>query len=83
LSESTSLSQQDQSFDDDDIKDSMNSSTNPVSSSSISEIRKPSVTSMGTGATKDFFSNITSDINGLANQTSSMFNDLFGEILFV
>ncbi|XP_025417158.1 MAP kinase-activating death domain protein isoform X2 [Sipha flava] len=78
LSESTSLSQQDQSFDDDDIKDSMNSSTNPVSSSSISEIRKPSVTSMGTGATKDFFSNITSDINGLANQTSSMFNDLFG-----
>ncbi|XP_073996567.1 rab3 GDP-GTP exchange factor isoform X5 [Rhodnius prolixus] len=29
-------------------------------------------------AGRDFFSNITSDINGLAAQTSSMFSDLFG-----
>ncbi|XP_060847508.1 MAP kinase-activating death domain protein isoform X3 [Rhopalosiphum padi] len=76
LGESTSLSSQQLSFDD-EINDN-NPSTNPISTSSISEIRKSSVTSMGTGATKDFFSNISNDINGLANQTTSMFTDLFG-----
>ena len=28
---------------------------------------------------RDFFSNISSDLNGIAAQTSSMFSDLFGE----
>lgn len=54
---------------------------NQISTGSISDMRKTSVTSVGTGATKEFFSNITSDINGLANQTSNMFSDLFGENL--
>nr|CAH7754231.1 unnamed protein product [Callosobruchus chinensis] len=31
-----------------------------------------------TGASRDFFSNISSDINGLATSTSNMFSDLFG-----
>ncbi|XP_018576848.1 MAP kinase-activating death domain protein isoform X6 [Anoplophora glabripennis] len=31
-----------------------------------------------TGASRDFFSNISSDINGLAASTTSMFSDLFG-----
>jgi len=75
LGESTSLSLQQLSFDD-EINDN-NSPTNPISTGS--EIRKTSVTSMGTGATKDFFSNISNDINGLANQTTSMFTDLFGK----
>ncbi|XP_025203393.1 MAP kinase-activating death domain protein-like isoform X3 [Melanaphis sacchari] len=76
LGESTSLSLQQLSFDD-EISDN-NPSTNPISTGPVSEIRKSSVTSMGTGATKDFFSNISNDINGLANQTTSMFTDLFG-----
>lgn len=76
MGESTSSSLQ-LSFDD-EINEN-NPPTNPVSTGSISEIRKSSVTSMGTGATKDFFSNISNDINGLANQTTSMFTDLFGK----
>lgn len=34
---------------------------------------------------RDFFSNISSDLNGIAAQTSSMFSDLFGkfEALFI
>lgn len=79
MGESTSLSLQQLSFDD-EINEN-NPPTNPVSTSSVSEIRKSSVTSMGTGATKDFFSNISNDINGLANQTTSMFTDLFGKVL--
>ncbi|XP_050509889.1 MAP kinase-activating death domain protein isoform X3 [Diabrotica virgifera virgifera] len=31
-----------------------------------------------TGASRDFFSNISSDINGLATSTTNMFSDLFG-----
>lgn len=31
-----------------------------------------------TGASRDFFSNISSDINGLATSTSNIFSDLFG-----
>lgn len=31
-----------------------------------------------TGASRDFFTNISSDINGLATSTSNMFSDLFG-----
>ena len=27
---------------------------------------------------RDFFSNISSDLNGIATQTSNMFSDLFG-----
>lgn len=77
MGESTSLSQQQLSFDD-EINDN-NPPTNQISTGSISDIRKASVTSMGTGATKDFFSNISNDINGLANQTTSMFTDLFGK----
>jgi len=79
LSESTSLSLQQLSFDD-EINDN-SPPTNPISTGSVSEVRKSSVTSMGTGATKDFFSNISNDINGLANQTTSMFTDLFGKDL--
>lgn len=30
------------------------------------------------GVGRDFFSNISSDLNGFAAQTSSMFSDLFG-----
>lgn len=30
---------------------------------------------------RDFFSNISNDLNGIAAQTSSMFSDLFGKIL--
>jgi len=77
LGESLSLSSQQQSFDD-EINDN-NPPSNPIPTSSVSEIRKSSVTSMGTGATKEFFSNISNDINGLANQTTSMFTDLFGK----
>ncbi|KAL4104662.1 hypothetical protein QTP88_019944 [Uroleucon formosanum] len=76
LGESTSSSSQQQSFDD-EINDN-NPSINPISTGFVSEIRKSSVTSIGSGATKDFFSNISNDINGLANQTTSMFTDLFG-----
>lgn len=75
-----SLSQQQLSFDD-DMSDTTNLPTNPVSTSSISDLRKTSVTSVGSGGTKDFFSNITNDINGLATQTTSMFSDLFGEYI--
>jgi len=77
LGESASLSLQQLSFDD-EINDN-SPPTNPMSTGSVSEVRKSSVTSMGTGATKDFFSNISNDINGLANQTTSMFTDLFGK----
>lgn len=77
MGESASLSLQQLSFDD-EINDN-SPPTNPMSTGSISEVRKSSVTSMGTGATKDFFSNISNDINGLANQTTSMFTDLFGK----
>ncbi|XP_060856008.1 MAP kinase-activating death domain protein isoform X3 [Metopolophium dirhodum] len=76
LGESSSSSLQQLSFDD-EINDN-SPPTNPISTGSVSEVRKSSVTSMGTGATKDFFSNISNDINGLANQTTSMFTDLFG-----
>lgn len=31
-----------------------------------------------TGASRDFFSNISSDINGLADSTTNMFSNLFG-----
>lgn len=31
---------------------------------------------------RDFFSNISSDLNGIAAQTSSMFSDLFGTFIF-
>lgn len=79
MGESTFSSSQQQSFDD-EINDD-NPSINPISTGSVSEIRKSSVTSIGTGATKDFFSNISNDINGLANQTTSMFTDLFGKDL--
>ena len=79
MGESTSLSLQQLSFDD-EINDN-SPPTNPISTGSVSEVRKSSVTSMGTGATKDFFSNISNDINGLANQTTSMFTDLFGKHL--
>lgn len=30
------------------------------------------------GAGRDFFSNISSDLNGIAASTTSMFSDLFG-----
>lgn len=30
------------------------------------------------GAGRDFFSNIQSDLNGIASSTTSMFSDLFG-----
>lgn len=33
---------------------------------------------IGRTAGRDFFSNITSDLNGIAAQTTSMFTDLFG-----
>lgn len=42
-------------------------------------MRKTSISSVGSGATKEFFSSISNDINGIATQTSSMFSDLFGE----
>lgn len=77
MGESTSSSLQQLSFDD-EINDN-NPMTNPLPASSFSDVRKSSVSSMGAGATKDFFSNISNDINGLANQTTSMFTDLFGE----
>lgn len=78
MGESTSSSQQERSFDD-EIIDAAIPSTNQIPTNSTTEIRKSSVTSVGAGATKEFFSNITSDINGLATQTSTMFSDLFGE----
>lgn len=80
LGESASLSQQEISFDD-DINDTTISSTNPnvTGSNNNSEMRKSSISSIGTGGTKNFFSDITSDINGLATQTTSMFSDLFGK----
>lgn len=82
LGESASLSQQELSFDD-EINDTAISSTNSIvtGSNNSSEMRKSSISSIGTGGTKNFFSDITSDINGLATQTTSMFSDLFGEDL--
>ncbi|VVC41070.1 Hypothetical protein CINCED_3A012715 [Cinara cedri] len=77
LTESMSMSQQQLSFDD-EVTEAINPSTNPISAGSLSDIRKTSVSSVGTGGTKEFFSSITNDINGLATQTTSMFNDLFG-----
>lgn len=78
MSESMSMSQQQLSFDD-EINEAINPSTHPISAGSLSDIRKTSISSVGTGGTKEFFSSISSDINGLATQTTSMFNDLFGE----
>lgn len=78
LSESMSMSQQQLSFDD-EVNEAINPSMHPISAGSLSDIRKTSVSSIGTGGTKEFFSSISSDINGLATQTTSMFNDLFGE----
>ncbi|VEN43317.1 unnamed protein product [Callosobruchus maculatus] len=46
-----------------------------VTSSSTSLVPQSNVL---TGASRDFFSNISSDINGLATSTSNMFSDLFG-----
>ncbi|XP_050526812.1 MAP kinase-activating death domain protein isoform X2 [Daktulosphaira vitifoliae] len=61
---------------DNDINDSLSVSKN--SSSKISsEVGKMSIASIESNNSKDFFSNITSDINGFATQTSSMFSDLF------
>lgn len=71
MGESASLSQQQQSFDD-SSNDDIVPSTNQISTS---DMRKTSITSVGTGATKEFFSNISNDINGLATQ----FSDLFGK----
>jgi len=78
----TSLSEQSERSTDDGANDGTLGS--PVDhrhhqTSANTEIRKSSVTSVGAGATKEFFSTITSDINGLATQTSTMFSDLFGE----
>lgn len=80
LSESASLSREQLSLDEDD-DNTVNPSMNQISTGSMLDMRKTSVTSVGTGATKEFFSNITNDINGLANQTSNIFSDLFGETL--
>lgn len=47
-------------------RESASSNTSLVASSAIS------------GAGRDFFSNIQSDLNGLASSTTSMFTDFFG-----
>ncbi|XP_050426755.1 MAP kinase-activating death domain protein isoform X2 [Adelges cooleyi] len=75
LGESSSLSR---SLED-DVNDPPAYPTMSSGFKSTSDIgRTPSTTSMEASGGKDFFSNITSDINGLATQTSSMFSDLFG-----
>ncbi|KAJ8976032.1 hypothetical protein NQ317_003573 [Molorchus minor] len=51
----------------DSRRDSSASSTSLVATSNVL-----------TGASRDFFSNISSDINGLATSTTNMFSDLFG-----
>ncbi|KAJ8911142.1 hypothetical protein NQ315_004432 [Exocentrus adspersus] len=51
----------------DSRRESSSSSTSIVATSNVL-----------TGASRDFFSNISSDINGLAASTTSMFSDLFG-----
>ncbi|XP_045480868.1 MAP kinase-activating death domain protein isoform X3 [Harmonia axyridis] len=48
-------------------RDSTSSSTSVIATSNVI-----------TGAGRDFFSNISSDINGIAASTSNMFSDLFG-----
>lgn len=47
----------------------------PPGSTSTSLVATSNVLS---GASRDFFSNISSDINGLATSTTNMFSDLFG-----
>ncbi|KAL3267187.1 hypothetical protein HHI36_011324 [Cryptolaemus montrouzieri] len=51
----------------DDRRDSTSSSTSIVATSNVL-----------TGASRDFFSNISSDINGIAASTTNIFSDLFG-----
>ncbi|XP_044254409.1 MAP kinase-activating death domain protein isoform X3 [Tribolium madens] len=51
----------------DSRRDSTSSSTSLVATSSVIS-----------GASRDFFSNISSDLNGIAASTTSMFSDLFG-----
>lgn len=52
-----------------------NDSRRESTSSSTSLVATSSVIS---GASRDFFSNISSDLNGIAASTTSMFSDLFG-----
>lgn len=52
--------------------------TRQDSVSSTSSTSLVATSNVLTGASRDFFSNISSDINGLATSTSNMFSDLFG-----
>lgn len=38
---------------------------------------------MGRAAGRDFFSNFSSEMNGIAAQTSNMFSNMFGEFLIL
>lgn len=50
-----------------------------TSSLSLSKAVVPQIKGdVGRAVGRDFFSNMSSELNGLASQTSSMFSDLFG-----
>lgn len=51
--------------------------SSPASSTSSQQSNNSLVAHGGTG--KDFFSSLSSDINGIASSTSSIFSDLFGK----
>jgi len=49
------------------------------SSSITSRVQVPLIKGdVGRNTSRDFFSNMSSELNGLASQTSSMFSDFFG-----
>ncbi|XP_060532384.1 MAP kinase-activating death domain protein isoform X2 [Cylas formicarius] len=58
--------------------DSFSRSDSRRGSSSSSSTSLVSTSNVLAGASRDFFTNISSDLNGLATSTSSMFSDLFG-----
>ncbi|KAH0952986.1 hypothetical protein HN011_011318, partial [Eciton burchellii] len=66
------------------LGESQQSPVHSPSSPNITHPRKDSVSNQlvasdtRSGVGRDFFSNISSDLNGFAAQTSSMFSDLFG-----
>lgn len=66
------------------LGESQQSPVHSPSSPGVTQPRKDSVSNQlvasdtRSGVGRDFFSNISSDLNGFAAQTSSMFSDLFG-----
>lgn len=56
----------------------MHTPSSPIMTQQKDSVSNQLVASDTRGVGRDFFSNISSDLNGFAAQTSSMFSDLFG-----